>query len=66
MGGGNGDCNGGVGLGGAGLNCGVGPLHDFPNVRLDDTVVGGGWLIGVTLLRLKLLTLLLQDGLLLG
>lgn len=51
MGAGN-DCSGGVGRGG--------PPQDF---RLEDAVVvGPGWLTGVTLLRLKLLTLLLQDG----
>lgn len=42
IGGGKDGCKGGVGRGGAGLSCGVGPFHAFPMVRLDDTVVGGG------------------------
>lgn len=62
---GNDVCNGGVGLGGAGLSCvEVGCpllLHGLLKLlaRLEDTaVVGGGQLsVVVTLLRLKLLTL---------
>lgn len=56
---GNDECKGGVGRGGAGLNCGVAPLQVLERARLEDTVVGGGQLMGVTLLLLKLLTLLL-------
>lgn len=59
MGDGKEECKGGVGRGGAGLNCGVAPLQPLDKARLEDTVVGGGQLIGVTLLLLKLLTLLL-------
>lgn len=62
-------CNGGVGLGGAGLSCvEVGwppPLHGLLKLlaRLEDTaVVGGGQLsVVVTLLRLRLLTLLEEE-----
>lgn len=58
MGGYGAPCNGGVGRV-AGLSCGGGPDHDLPE-RLEDTVVvvGGGQLSGVTLVLLKLLTLL--------
>lgn len=56
---GNDECKGGVGRGGAGLNCELAPLQLLGKARLDETEVGGGQLIGVTLLLLKLLTLLL-------
>lgn len=56
---GNDECNGGVGRGGAGLNWELAPLQLLGKDRLDEADVGGGQLIGVTLLLLKLLTLLL-------
>lgn len=58
IGDGNEECKGGVGRGGAGLKRVAVPLQALVS---DDTVVGGGQLIGVTLLLLKLLTLLLQQ-----
>jgi hypothetical protein len=61
IGGGKDECRGGVGRGGAGLSCGVGPVQGLLMARLEDTVVGGGQLRGVTLPLLRLLTLLLQE-----